>query len=122
VQLDYQHTPTTLGARYANRFWGNINPEAKREGQVHRVHVRRGNKTISYGKEHRGGFMSPKKAVKGANMYERMSKRRKPLRLLFTLSAAQATEQVFLKNKDFDNYLSLLGDKLVSKTSETLFA
>jgi hypothetical protein len=121
IQLDYQHNPTTLGARYNSRFWGNINPGAKREGQVHLVQVRRGNKLISYGREQRGGFMSPNKAVKGQNMYERIGKSRKSLRLLFTMSAAQATEQVFLKNKDFDNYLNLLSDKLVSKTSETLF-
>lgn len=122
VTLNYRHKPTTLGARYSSRFWGNINPEARRQGRVHKVEVKRGSKKIVYGNRHYGGFIPKQgRGLKGSNMYERLTRRRKPLELLFTFSSAQAVEQIFNKSPEFTKYLDLLGDRLLSKTSETIF-
>ena len=125
VQLNYRHKSTNLGTRLSYRAEGNLafQGEKKRSGILHIVEVIRGSKKVSRGRFKRGGFTPKRQGSrwKGSYMYERKTRAKYPIVPILTLSAAQATEQVFLKNKDFDNYLSLLGDKLVSKTSETLF-
>lgn len=126
VRLNYQHKPTNLGARLAYRAEGNLafQGEKKRSGIIHVVEVKRGVQKVSRGKHKRGGFIPKRQGSrwKGSYMYERKTRAKYPIVPILTLSAAQATEQVFFKDKEFDSYLSLLGDKLLSKTSETVFS
>lgn len=80
--LEYRSGHTDLAKFPYTKALGNINPGAKRQGQVHTVSVKRGNAKIVYGKEHRGGF-TQRNGRYGVQMFERKSKARFPLRLLF---------------------------------------
>lgn len=118
--LTYVHIPIGLAKFPYGWFWGNINkPPAKRKGRVHYSQVKRGNTTIVYGKEHRGGFVPIREG--GAvvlqnghsNMLERKGPGPKPLRLLFGPSLANMafnalrTDPAVLRSLDnLDNFVA----------------
>ena len=100
--LEYKFVPIDLSKFFSPPVViGNINPRAKklgaitagfrRKGRIHYVEVIRGSRKISYGKEHRGGFIplgwkSP--------MFERMSQKRLPLRTLWAPTLSQMASHV----------------------------
>lgn len=125
VTLNYRHKPTNLGVRYSYKGLGNLTGqgEKRRAGWLHVVEVKRGTKKVSRGKHKHGGFIPVARGVrrKGSFMYERITSSRYPIVPILTLSSAQAVEQIFNKSPEFTKYLDLLGDRLLSKTSETIF-
>jgi len=79
---------------------GNLTAGKKRTGMVHTVEIVRGRKVVVFGKSNRGGFVPRKngRAIltsHGAQMFERMSDKRKPLRLLIGPSLTQKITHVY---------------------------
>jgi len=87
--LVYRWKPVDLAKFPYSWEWGNIPPlPKKRKGKVHSVAVRRGSKKVVYGKSNHGGF-TQKNGYFGTQMFERVSRERKPLRLLFGPSLSE---------------------------------
>lgn len=81
--LVYKYKPVDLAKFPYSWEMGNIPPlPKKRQGRVHSVAVRRGGKKVVYGKSKHGGF-TQKNGRHGTQMFERIGRERKPLRLLF---------------------------------------
>jgi hypothetical protein len=97
--LEYRYRPVDLAKFDYTWEMGNIPPlPKKRQGRVHSVTVKRASgRKIVYGKSGNGGF-TQKNSRYGTQMFERMGKERKPLRLLFGPSL---TDMV-LKSLDTD--------------------
>lgn len=115
--LTYNYTPVGLGSFYSSWQFGNINPK-QHTGTVFSVEVKRGSKKIVYGKDHRGGFIPMNQAGKlkrnrfgGYNMYERVSAKRYPLRLLFAPSISQMVNSV-MTDKLIDKQLTKFEDNI----------
>ncbi len=83
--LEYRSGYTDLAKFPYTKALGNINPGAKRDGPVHVVSIKRGGYKLLRGKQSRGGFSAPNKTKPqyGIQMFERQSKARFPLRILF---------------------------------------
>lgn len=139
--LVYKYKPVDLGKFSPTWEWGNINA-ARRQGRVHSVVVRRDGRKVVHGKDHRGGFIPKKRndsTVRkynyksqelskynpnkyGAQMFERTTNKRFPLRLLFGPSLSQLAERAFnngLAGKDktvqaaIDNLELTIIDKVI---------
>jgi hypothetical protein len=92
-------------------FVGNINPGAQKPGRVERVVVRKGRKSIVYGKQHHGGFIPRYGNLKnpgnaklfgghGARMLERLGSSRFPVRMLFGPTLASAALHIYSTDRD----------------------
>lgn len=107
--------------------WGNINAGATRRGLVHKVTVKRGEEKVVYGKQHRGGFM-PRKGQRlqlgttgtpmlfgkhGHLMFERTSRQRYPLRLLFGPSTDTMINNAFATDSAVKNAFNTLENNLL---------
>lgn len=92
--LEYRSSHTDLAKFPYTKALGNINLGAKRPGMVHTVSVRRGSAKVVYGKDHRGGF-TQRNGRYGVQMFERKSKARFPLRILFGPSVVQMLNTSF---------------------------
>ncbi len=94
--LEYKFVPIDLSKFHSPPpVFGNINPGAKRKGFVHYAEVLRGRRKVVLGKDHRGGFI-PKgyRTAHGEQMFERMSKARLPLRVLYAPTLSQMASNV----------------------------
>jgi hypothetical protein len=113
ASLTYKYIPRDLSKFPYTWEWGNINPGARRKGQVHSVAVKRNQSKIVYGLNHLGGFVpkyrdgSVKRFEKyGAQMFERDGPDKYPIHLLFGPSLSDMTEYVF------DSRLGKVGEAL----------
>ena len=128
----YKHKPVGLSQFFTSAEWGNINLPAIRQGRVHTVTIKRGSPKISYGKEHRGGFI-PRESIKGKvgkqsqflnknagiinrrNMYERTgADRNSRLRLLFAPSPAMMAGYLLNNDENLIQQIVVAEDKAIT--------
>jgi hypothetical protein len=82
-EITYRNIHKNLAEFPYSSELGNIPPLPKqKQGQVHSVSVRRGKVKVVYGKHGRGGF-TRENGTYGMQMFERITKARYPLRLVF---------------------------------------
>lgn len=115
--LVYRDKPHDLSKFPTDYYKGNINSSATREGNVHTVIVKKGNAPkVVYGKDHHGGFIpryepkdketkgkvklfthksNGKSKIVGAQMFERTTNQRYPLRLLFGPNLSDMAANVY---------------------------
>ena len=102
-------------------YMGNINP-ANRQGPVHEVEIVKGRRKIVYGKEHRGGFVPRKKGRRattfgkfGAQMFERTSRKKLPVRTLYGPSVTHMIANVFEHDSNVQRYKDKLIDIIAAE-------
>lgn len=120
-EIDYLSSPKDL-SKYPYTFHrGNINPNAKRQGDVHVTEVVKGRKKIVYGKTGRGGFVprEPSGRAKrfgrfGSQMFERTSKKRYPIRLVVGPSIGNLITNVIKAEPSIKAYQNKLPEILLN--------
>ena len=103
--LIYNYRSVNLARFFSSSYIGNINPNAKRPGVVHRVTVVRGRERVSFGYNYFGGFIP-----KGHRyMLERNTKAKYPIHPLTAPSLSRMAEIMY----DYDPKVREVKDNMI---------
>lgn len=113
--LNYLDKNLRLAEFPLNTFMGNINPSASIPGQVVQVSIRRGTSKIVYGRKGYGGFLRKRSEnVKVNQIFERQTKRRKPIKPLYGIGLAKMARIMYDYDSDVQKVKNKLSTEILS--------
>lgn len=108
--ITFSNIPKNLATFPYSWEWGNIPPLPKKhEGKVHSVSVRKGKIKVVYGKYRYGGFTINNGSY-GMQMFERTSKQKYPIKLVFGPSVVDTIRWGIYKSPMLPSFYTVINN------------